>query len=388
MSDEKPLDPKAVRPETFAAQAGGHVDRDTGAITPPIHFSSTFVRDPDNQYRKGYIYGRPDNFTVRQCEEVLTALEGGAASLVTASGMTAATCVFLALERPCHVIAPENMYWWLRVWLREDAPSHGITTTFVASDSLDAIEKAVRPGETKLIWLETPTNPLWLISDIAGASKIARKAGALLAVDSTVASPVLTRPLEHGADIVMHSATKYLNGHSDVIAGALTYARTDAPYERASRQRKVLGGILGPFEAALLLRGMRTLHVRMARQSETGMAIARHFAADPRISTVLYPGLPTHPGHEVAARQMRSGFGGMLSIRVKAGEAAAIRAAANVAIWKRATSLGGVESLIEHRASIEGANSPCPPDLLRLSVGLEDAGDLIRDLDRALGANT
>jgi cystathionine gamma-synthase len=238
-----------------------------------------------------------------------------------------------------------------------------------------------------MIWLETPSNPLWTIADIAGAAAIARGAGALLAVDSTVATPVLTRPLELGADIVMHAATKYLNGHSDVVAGALAFARTDAYFERAVRVRKMLGGILGPFEAALLLRGMRTLHVRVARQCETAALVAKHFAGHPRIGSVLYPGLRTHPGHDVAARQMHGGFGGMLSIRVRAGEAAAIRTAANVQIWKRATSLGGVESLVEHRRSIEGPDSPCPPDLLRLSVGLEAAEDLIADLDRALDAN-
>ena len=236
-TDPKLLDAKAVKPETFAAQAGGVIESETGAIVPPIHLSTTYIRDVDNQYRKGFIYARPDNLTVRQCEDVITALEGGAASLVSGSGMAAATSAFLALERPCHVIAPNDMYWWLRVWLREDAPSHGITTTFVASDDLQAIANAVRPGETRMIWLETPTNPLWLISDIAGAAKIAHSAGALLAVDSTVASPVLTRPIEHGADIVMHSATKYLNGHSDVIAGSLTFARKDAAFERASRMR-------------------------------------------------------------------------------------------------------------------------------------------------------
>ena len=387
-SDHKMLDPKSVRPETFAAQAGGIVDNDTGAIVPPLHIATTYIRDPDNAYRKGFIYGRPDNLTVRQCEDVLTALEGGVASLVSGSGMAAATCAFLALERPCHLIAPTEMYWWMKRWLTEDAPSHGIRTTFVDARNLDALAKAVIPGETRMIWLETPANPLWTISDIAGAARIAHAAGALLAVDSTCATPVLTRPLEHGADVVMHAATKYLNGHSDVIAGALVFARKDAFYERADRVRRGLGGILGPFEAALLLRGMRTLHVRVARQAQTALAVAKHFSTDPRIGHVLYPGLPDDPGHAIAKQQMSGGFGGMLSIRVKAGEAAASRAAANVKIWKRATSLGGVESLIEHRASIEGVGSPCPPDLLRLSVGLEDAGDLLRDLDTALGANS
>jgi cystathionine gamma-synthase len=238
-----------------------------------------------------------------------------------------------------------------------------------------------------MIWLETPANPLWTISDIKGAADIARGAGAVLAVDSTVATPVLTRPIEHGADLVMHSATKYLNGHSDVIAGALAFARRDDYFERAVRVRKMLGGILGPLEAFLLLRGMRTLHVRVARQCETALALARHFERDPRVSHVLYPGLAGAADHGLAKRQMAGGFGGMLSIRVRGGEAAAIRTAANVRIWKRATSLGGVESLIEHRASIEGPGTPCPSDLLRLSAGLEDVGDLIADLDRALGAN-
>jgi cystathionine gamma-synthase len=377
------LDPKTVKPETFAAQAGGVIEPETGAVVPSIHVATTYIRDPDNQYRKGFIYGRPDNPTVRQCEDVLTALEGGAASLISGSGMTAATSAFLALERPCHVVAPEVMYWALKLWLKEDAASHGISTTFVDAANLEAI----KPGQTKMIWLETPANPLWTISDIAAAVKLAHAAGALLAVDSTVATPVLTQPLKHGADVVMHAATKYLNGHSDVVAGALTFARKDAYFDRTVRVRKMLGGILGPFEAALLLRGMRTLHIRVAHQSQAALGIAKHFAADPRVLGVLYPGLEGHPGHQVAARQMTGGFSGMLSIRVRAGEAAAVRAAANVKIWKRATSLGGVESLIEHRASIEGAGSPCPTDLLRLSVGLENPGDLIRDLEQAFGAN-
>jgi cystathionine gamma-synthase len=377
-----------VMPETFAAQAGGDIDAETGAIVQPIHLATTYIRDPDNAYSKGYVYGRPDNLTVRQAEAVITRLEDGAATLVSGSGMTAATCAFLALERPAHVVAPEVMYWALKLWLREDARSHGIEVTFVDGASLADIAKAVRPGQTKMIWLETPANPLWTISDIAGAAKIAHDAGAVLAVDSTVATPVLTQPLKHGADVVMHAATKYLNGHSDVVAGSLTFARKDAYFQRAERVRRMLGGILGPFEAALLIRGMRTLHVRVAAQVKAAQRIAEHFARDPRVVQVLYPGLPSFVGHDVAARQMSGGFSGMLSIRVKAGEAAAVRTAAHVKVWKRATSLGGVESLIEHRASIEGAGSPCPTDLLRLSVGLEAVDDLIADLEQALGANS
>ena len=375
---------KDVTPETVAAQAGGAIDEATGAIVPPIHLATTYLRDPDNQYRRGYAYGRPDNPTVRQVEEILTRLEGGAASLVLASGMTGATTAMLALDRPAHVVAPKVMYWGLRKWLQDEAPGLGIEATFVDADDPAAIGGAMRPGRTRLVWIETPANPLWTITDVAEAARLAHAAGALLGVDSTVPTPVLTRPLALGADVVMHSGTKYLGGHSDLVAGGLVFARQDSYFERAARLRGALGGILGPFEAALLLRGMRTLHVRVRHQCAAAMTIARHFARHPRIAGVLYPGLETHPGHAIAARQMQGGFGGMLSVRVKGGEAAAIAAAAKVEVWKRATSLGGVESLLEHRASIEGAGSPCPTDLLRLSVGLESVNDLIADLERAI----
>ena len=377
---------KNLAPETVAAQAGGAMDEATGGIVPPLHVTTTFLRDPDNQYRKGYSYGRADNATVRQVENVLTQLEGGAASLVLGAGMAAATTAFLALERPAHVIAPNVMYWGLRKWLLEDAASLGIEATFVDASDPTAIRAAVRPSRTRLVWTETPANPLWSITDIEEAARIAHLAGAVLAVDATVPTPVLMNPIALGADIVMHSATKYLNGHSDVVAGALVFASKDAHFERAQRVRSMLGAILGPFEAALLLRGLRTLHVRVRQQCTSALVIARHFARHPGIAAVLYPGLESHPGHAIAARQMRGGFGGMLSVRVQGGEAAAIATAANVQLWKRATSLGGVESLIEHRASVEGPGSPCPPDLLRLSVGLESAEDLIGDLEQAMRA--
>ena len=376
---------KNLAPETLAAQAGGFIDGETGAIVPPLHVATTFLRDPDNQYRKGYSYGRPDNATVRQVEDVMTQLEGAATSLVVASGMTAATLAMLALPRPAHIIAPEVMYWGLRKWLKEDAGQYDIVASFVDTADAAAIRASLRPNMTRLIWLETPANPLWGIADIGEVAILARGAGALLGVDSTVATPVLTRPIALGADVVMHSATKYLNGHSDVVAGVLAFKRRDAYFERVARARSMLGAILGPFEAALLLRGVRTLHVRLRHQCHSASAIAHHFAGDARIAAVLYPGLPSHPGHAIAARQMRGGFSGMLSLRIKGGEASAIATAARVKIWKRATSLGGVESLIEHRASIEGPDSPCPADLLRLSVGLEDVADLIGDLDQALG---
>ena len=283
-------------PETIAAQAGGGVDAGTGAIVPPIHVATTFVRDADNQYRRGYCYGRSDNATVRQVEDVLTDLEKGRATLMFASGMAAAATAFLALERPAHIVAPTAMYWGLRQWLTEDAPGHGIEATFVDAGDPQALRAAIRPGSTRLVWIETPSNPVWTITDIAEAARIAHAAGALLAVDSTVPTPVLTRPIGLGADLVLHSATKYLNGHSDVVAGAIVFAETGEAFESAARLRTMLGGILGSFEAALLLRGMRTLHVRVRHQCASAMAIASHFQGHPAITQVLYPGLADASG--------------------------------------------------------------------------------------------
>jgi cystathionine gamma-synthase len=368
----------------MAAQALGWIDEQTKALIPPVQPATTFIRDPDNQYRAGYSYGRSTNPTFVVPEALLTRLEGGAACLTFASGMAAATAVFLALRPGDHAVAPQVMYWGLRNWLRSYAADRGVVLDFVDASATDALAAAVQPGRTKLIWIESPANPTWAITDIAAAAEIAHAAGARLAVDSTVATPVLTRPIEFGADVVMHSATKYLNGHSDVVAGALVAARDDEFWQRIVAIRTGNGAVLGTFEAWLLLRGMRTLYLRVERCCRTAQAIAEHFAGHRRIVASLYPGLPDHPGHAVAARQMRGGFGGMLSIRVAGGENAAIAAAARVKVWKRATSLGGVESLVEHRASIEGPGSPAPPDLLRLSAGIEDPSDLIGDLEQAL----
>jgi cystathionine gamma-synthase len=372
------------QPATLAAQGLGWTDAQTGAVVMPIQPATTYIRDPDNQYRRGRNYARADNPGYDQPEALLTALEGGAASLVLASGMAAATNVFRALPVGAHVVGPKVMYHSLRRWIAGYAADGHIATDFVDMSSLDALQDAVQPGRTKLIWAETPANPLWSITDIAGAAEIAHKAGALLAVDSTTASPVLTRPIELGADIVMHSATKYLNGHSDVIAGTLTAARDDEFWQKLVAGRSSGGAILGSLEAYLLLRGMRTLFLRVERACASAQRVAEAMVGHPRIEEVLYPGLPGHPGHAVAARQMNGGFGGMLSIRVKGGEDAAIATAARVDIWKRATSLGGVESLMEHRASIEGPGTPVPGDLLRLSTGIEEPRDLIDDLDQAL----
>jgi len=369
---------------TLVAQALGHIDEPTRAVVPPIHIATTFIRDPDNQYRTGNIYGRPDNATIREAEAIIATLEGAEAAMVLGSGMSAATAVFLALKPGDHIVASSVMYWALRNWLVKDATDWGLRVDVVDTTDLDVVRAAIRPGDTKLVWLETPSNPLWTITDIRAVSDIAHAAGARVAVDSTGATPILTRPLELGADIVMHSATKYLNGHSDVIAGALATAKADEFWARIKRVRSTLGQILGPFEAFLLIRGMRTLDLRVKAACASAMDLATRLSNHAAIAHVLYPGLPTHPGHDLARRQMQGGFGGMLSIRLRAGEAAAIAAAAKVKLWKRATSLGGVESLIEHRASIEGPGSPCPTDLLRLSTGIEDVEDLYNDLAQAL----
>lgn len=375
---------KTYTPASLAAQAMGWIDPVTKAVVPPIHMASTYLRDEDNGYRSGRIYARADNPTFDQAEATLTALEGGAKSLIFSSGMSAASACFLALSPGDHVVVSKVMYWALRNWLMTFATHWGLKVEFVDSDKTDQVVAAVKPGVTKLVWIETPANPTWSISDIAAIAEIAHKAGALLGVDSTVATPVLTRPIEHGADIVMHSATKYLNGHSDIIAGALTGARDDAYWAKLRTIRSQLGTILGQTEAWLLMRGMRTLFPRVAWACKSAQSMAEKFAEHPMVEQVLYPGLPSFAGHTAAARQMSNGFGGMLSVRVKGGERAAIATAARVGLWKRATSLGGVESLIEHRASIEGPGTPCPPDLLRLSVGVEDSNDLFDDLDQAL----
>jgi cystathionine gamma-synthase len=371
-------------PATKAAQALGEIEPITKSVTPPLFPATTYQRDPDNRYRNGRVYGRPHNPTFETAEHLLTALEGGAASLVFASGMAAASAAFLALKPGDHVVAPEVMYWGLRNWLKGAASEWGLRFSFVDAADTDAVARAIEPGLTKLVWLETPANPTWAVSDLAAIADLAHRAGARLAVDSTVATPILTRPIEFGADLVMHSATKYLNGHSDVIAGTLTTARRDDYWARIEGVRTNVGSILGTFEAWLLQRGMRTLYIRVARACASAQKIAEHFARHELVEEVLYPGLPDFPGHALAARQMSGGFGGMLSIRVKGGEAAAVAVAAETRLWKRATSLGGVESLIEHRRSVEGATSPVPADLLRLSVGIEDADDLIEDFDQAL----
>ena len=373
--------------ETLAAQAMGAVDPETGALVPPLHPATTYEMHPDGSLTDGRAYTRADNPTYDPAEKLLSVLEGGAGCILFASGNAAATAVFQALLPGDHVLVSRILYWGIRKWLAEFAVSWGLDVEFVDVTDLQALQAAIRPGATRLLWLETPANPTWEITDIAAAAEIAHAAQVSVAVDNTVPTPVLTRPLELGADLVVHSATKYLNGHSDVLAGAVVTASLDPLWERIRSWRRNAGAMLGPFEAWLLQRGMRTLFVRVRRASEAALWLAKKLEGHPALKRVLYPGLPSHPGHEIAARQMQGGFGGMLSIQVAGDAEQALAVAAAARVFKRATSLGGVESLIEHRLSTEGPSSPVPADLLRLSVGLETPEDLLADLTGALDAS-
>ena len=364
---------------TLAAQALGWIDPATGGLVPPVHPSVQYVRGPGRP-----VYTRDQNPTYEPAEAVLAALEGGRAAMLFSSGMAAATTVFETLDAGDHVVAPREMYWMLRRWLQDLDRRGRIALDLVPNGDPDALGAALRPGATRIVWVETPANPSGAVTDIASAAAMAHEVGARLVADNTVATPVLSRPLAHGADLVMHSATKQLNGHSDVLAGALVTAEEDDPWSRCRRERGFRGAVLGPFESWLLLRGMRTVCLRVAASADNAQRIAEALDGHPALTGVLYPGLPAHPGHAIAARQMDGGYGAVVSLRLAGGPAAAQRMVEGLRLFHNATSLGGVESLVEHRGPVEGPGSPVPDDLVRLSVGIEDADDLIADLDRAL----
>ncbi len=379
-----PSDKPVLHRPTLTAQGLGRVAIPYRDIVPPIHVATTYERGADGAYPGGRMYSRADNPSYDQAEALIASLEGAAAAMVFASGQAAAAALFQALVPGDRVLAPRNMYWALRKWLLEFAAPWGLAIEFYENASIDDLAEKARLVRPRVIWIETPANPTWDITDIAAASEIAREVGALVGVDSTAATPMLTRPLELGAQIVMHSATKYLNGHSDVIAGALATARDDALWQRIRYVRGGGGAVLGPLEAWLLLRGMRTLSLRVAAASANAAAIAERFVGHAKLSHVLYPGLLSHPNHAVAATQMGGGFGGMMSVRLADGEDAAKGFTAKLRVFKRATSLGSVESFAEHRASVEGPGTLCPADLVRLSVGIEHVDDLIDDIEQAL----
>jgi cystathionine gamma-synthase len=380
MTADKPT----LHAETLAAQGLGRIADPFRDVVPPIYVSTTYERGGDGSFPGGRIYSRADNPSYDRAEALIASLEGAPSALLFASGQGAAGAVFQSLAPGDTVLAPRNMYWALRKWLLDFAAGWGLAVELYENSSLEDLAAKAKARRPRVIWIETPANPTWDITDIAAASEIARACGAIVAVDSTAATPLLTRPLELGASIVMHSATKYLNGHSDVIAGALATAADDALWQRIRYVRGAGGAVLGPFEASLLLRGMRTLHLRVAAACDNAHAIALRFQNDPRLSHVLYPGLPSHPGHAIAARQMHGRFGAMMSLRLHAGERAALDFTARLNVFKRATSLGSVESLVEHRASVEGPGTMCPPDLVRLSIGVEHVDDLIEDIEQAL----
>ena len=372
--------------ESRIAQACHYVDEVSGGISPPLQFSTTYARDQDYAHIGNYSYSRAGNPSWEVLEKVCAELDGGADAKCFASGMAAVCAFFETVNSGEHVVAPRVMYHGSQDWMRRISEKRAIGLSLFDAGDIEELRRAVQPGKTSVVWIESPVNPTWDVIDIALAAEIAHQAGAILAVDGTVASPVTTRALEHGADIVFHSATKYLNGHSDVVAGILVTAKRDERWEEIKLVRTLTGGILGPFEAWLLLRGMRTLFVRFEKASQSALRLARHFEGHPQLQRVLYPGLESHPGHDIAKRQMTQGFGGMLSLLVEGGADEAKRIAGKTRLFVRATSLGGVESLIEHRASVEGPLSEVPQNLLRLSIGIENCQDLINDLEQSLDA--
>jgi cystathionine beta-lyase/cystathionine gamma-synthase len=371
---------------TRAIHAGQEPDPATGAVIVPIYQTSTFAQEAVGVH-KGYEYARSGNPTRTALETALAALDGGAHALAFASGLAAETTALLLLNAGDHVIGGDDAYGGTYRLFTKVFARHGISFDFVDTRDPEEVAEAIRP-ETRLVWLETPTNPLLKLADIARIAELARPRGVLTLVDNTFASPYLQRPLEQGADIVLYSTTKYMGGHSDVVGGALVLKDAEL-YERLKFLQNAAGGVPGPFDSWLVLRGLKTLAVRMRAHSENGIAVARFLDEHPAVEQVIYPGLPSHPQHDLARRQMRA-FGGMISIVLKGGEDAAHALVTRTKLFTLAESLGGVESLIElpaamTHASVAGSPLEVPPGLVRLSVGIEEPEDLIADLEQALG---
>lgn len=369
--------------ETLAVHAGRKAEAGPRDVTPAIHLSTTFKKAEDGSTPGGYLYGRSNNPNRESLEKALALMEdGGAVALSFSSGSAATLAVFQSLAPGDHVIAPEDAYYGTTLLLKNHLAPWGLEASFLDMRDLSAIERAVTP-RTKVIWTETPSNPLLNITDLRGVAAIAQKAGAMLVCDNTWGTPLLQSPLKLGAEIVMHSVTKYLSGHSDVLSGALIFRKADALFEKARNFQHDGGAVPSPFECWLTLRGLQSFPYRVRAHSDNAMRVAQFLEKEPKIEAVHYPGLASHPGHKIAAGQM-SAFGGMLSIQVKGGQAEAFRLAGGVRLFTHATSLGGPHSLIEHRASVEGPATKSPPNLLRLSIGLEHPDDLIEDLQQAL----
>ncbi|MDB4880905.1 MAG: metB [Gemmatimonadetes bacterium] len=371
-----------MRIETLAVHAGHAVDPTTGAVTAPIHLSSTFERSPDGGYVAGHVYSRTSNPNRDSLEQCLAALERGAAAIAYGSGSAATLAVFQALAPGDHVLAPHDAYFGTLRQLREIFEPWGLHADVVDMGDLPAVERALRPT-TRVLWVETPSNPLVRVVDIRRLSELAHGVGARCVVDNTWATPVLQQPLTLGADLVMHSTTKYLGGHSDLLGGALVTRADDEFTERLRLLQKLGGSVPSPFDCWLLLRGIRTLPWRMRAHCANAMAVATWLETHPAVEAVHYPGLASHAGRAIAARQM-SDFGGMLSVQIRGDAESALAMTRRLKLFTRATSLGGTESLVEHRASVEGAATIAPQNLLRVSIGLEHPEDLIEDMEQAL----
>jgi cystathionine gamma-synthase len=373
---------RKVRLETLAVHAGHEIDPATGAVTAPIHLSTTFERDVEGTYSRGFMYTRNDNPNRKALEKGVSALEGGSAAAAFGSGMAAAMGLLGALAPGDHVLAHVDAYYGTSRLLRDLFLRWKLEADFTDMSNLPAVKNALRPN-TKLVWMETPSNPLLKIVDLAAVAKITHEAGAVCVCDNTWA-PIIQRPFEAGADFILHSTTKYFGGHCDVLGGIIIGKRDDEFFHGVRSIQYSGGAVPSPFDCWLILRGMKTLPWRMRAHCENAAKVAGFLAHNRNVERVHYPGLKSHSGYEIAKRQM-SMFGGMLSFEAKGGREAAMAVAAKTKIFTRATSLGGVESLIEHRASIEGPSTTSPESLLRCSIGLEHPDDLIEDLDQALG---
>lgn len=372
-----------LHPETVSVHVGNEADPATGAVAPPIHLATTFRHGPSGERVAGYEYQREGNPTNDRLREALTALEGGEEAATFASGMAAMTGLLECLPNGARVLIPDDCYTGLRMLCAEFLPERGITAVAVDMADLDAV-RAACAGGIAMLWIETPSNPLMKVSDLAALAELGHAAGAVVVADNTFATPLLQRPIAHGADVVMHSTTKYFGGHSDVLGGALVFSQRGELSAKVAHRLHITGATLAPFSAWLTLRGCRSLGARMAMHCANARAVADFLVAHPAIERVNWPGLPSHPGHAVAARQMRD-FGGMMSIQLRGGRDAALAMAGKLRVFTNATSLGGCESLVEHRASVEGPHPRSPQNLLRISVGLEHVDDLIEDLRQALG---
>ncbi|MDP2579034.1 PLP-dependent aspartate aminotransferase family protein [Shimia thalassica] len=379
------MDAKDMKPATLAAQAGGVIDVQSGGVVPPIQPSTTFARD------RGYeplnadnIYARDNNDVARQAEAVLAQLEGGTEALLFPSGMAAIAALFRTVPNGGRVVVQSGIYWGTTKWIRDFCERRQIEMTEVEASDIAQLQEACAQAPAQIVWIETPSNPWLRIVDVEAAAEAAHQTGALLVVDSTAATPILSKPFALGADIVMHSTTKAINGHSDVLSGVLVAKETGPVWDEIATDRASAGAVLGPFEAWLLLRGMRTLPLRMNQMCSNAMKVAAFLYDHPQVEDVLYPGLPSHAGHDLACKQMKGGFGFLMSFLVKGGREDALKVAGRLNLFHRATSLGGVESLVEHRYTIE-PHTGIPENLLRISIGIEDADDLIADLAQALG---